>query len=388
MTRTTFYNCNGYLYCNWGGRKFSCGVRYDSIPAGDPRMDLAKEKGAGATDLDHAKRLVRVVLSQEPVAFPATFLLACQLYLESQTDLADSSYRIYAYAIESYHRFTEQYGDLDPMKLRLTNDPVFNMGRIQAAGQHFTKYKAWLQEKDYALRTQRKYLIVLTQAANWLAGQYGISIPDVIPTIQVDNHNLDIPMDAIRAVLTFQPQVIGLDAEVWLGARIQIQSTLRFSDLMAITPEQIQGEVLRIRNAKTRQLTYHYIGDLLPEIQAQFSRYDELFPLLKAGTTWNATYNERLSAILRPCEGLDVEVEVQQADGTYRFASLHSVLTSHTLRAMGATMYANSGMGLHQVSTMTGHKAGSTTLQEIYAGKDAAVVAALAKQIISSIKSA
>jgi integrase len=140
---------------------------------------------------------------------------------------------------------------------------------------------------------------------------------------------------------------------------------LRFSDYTTISPDDIQGERLRIIAQKTNTKV---VIPLLADTKAILQKYN--FQLPKAIS--NQKFNENLKKIAEEA-GIKENVTTHITKGGVKETTKHfkyQLVTSHTARRSFATNYYLMGIDTLQIMAITGHKTEKEFLKYVKVSRD------------------
>lgn len=128
---------------------------------------------------------------------------------------------------------------------------------------------------------------------------------------------------------------------------------LRFSDLTELSIENVDDDILEVRQIKTGDRVYI---PLQPEVKAVMDRYDGNFP----GTISNQKFNEYLKNVCEKCELLKKQVSLKTFVAGKRVVITepkYQFVKSHTARRSFATNeYKKGELTISEIRAITGHK--------------------------------
>jgi integrase len=132
--------------------------------------------------------------------------------------------------------------------------------------------------------------------------------------------------------------------DCWVG--------LRYSDLTRIKPEQIQGNVLRIRTKKTGEdvvIPFH------PIAQAIFNKYEGSLPEAKANANFNYDV-KAVGALTGSLVSLQTVRHTIRNITTVNWVKKWELITAHTARRSFATNCYKMGVPTRSIMAITGHR--------------------------------
>ncbi len=134
----------------------------------------------------------------------------------------------------------------------------------------------------------------------------------------------------------------------------------RFSDLNKVTPENIEGDFIRMEQQKTEKKV---VIPLHPVVRMILNKYDGKLPEMIS----NQKFNEYLKEVAK-IAGIKGKISKSITKGGKRETNVidkHQMITSHTARRSFATNLYKSGLPSITIMAMTGHSTESAFLSYI-----------------------
>ena len=232
-------------------------------------------------------------------------------------------------------------------------------------------------ERKLAVSSQKTYLAVLRSVLDYMRDNDGITIIASLKTPKAIQKTVyTIPMDSISGWTNLVYEKGSLEWSVHLYSCIQIFSCLRIGDVLSIcsTHLDMDSKSIFISNKKTGSWTLAALPkSIFDKIEFQLSTFGSMVhpDLVGFGqANQNKKINYTLKKIMKDVGALDATVDhrSQSPDGsiTTEQVKLYSLLTTHSFRKTGATMYRSFGLSDQLIKTMTGHSKGSNLLDTTY----------------------
>src|SRR5690606_19640824 len=224
----------------------------------------------------------------------------------------------------------------------------------------YSKFVSFLNKEGYALNTVGKHIQVVKTFLNYATENgYNKNLyyqSKNFKTFNVAGHSIYLNegeiQDLYRLDLSQEPHLETVRDLFIVGC----WTGLRFSDFTNISPENIEGDFIHIKTAKTGEKVIIPIHPTVREIMAKYAgKFVNSLPPARSNTRMNVNLKE----ISKRVKSLHKEVTTEQIRGGMNVSQTKQkweLVTTHTARRSFATNVYKSGFPAMSLMKITGHR--------------------------------